>query len=69
MVITGEEKYFDGLRERTCRVGKCDCGEEIWLICRPPLYACECVCGRYYNSAGDELNLPNEWEEDLEEYW
>ncbi len=70
MTIAGEEKYFDGYRERTAKVGKCKCGEEVTLICLPPLYACECPnCGQYYNACGQELKRPEQWEESIDEDW
>lgn len=68
MTITGTTKYFDGFRERTANVGKCDCGEEIILMCFPPTYACDCPnCGQYYNAVGQKLKPPEEWEEDYRE--
>lgn len=65
MKLIGKTDYFDGYRNRTANIGKCDCGTEFPLICLPPLYACDCPeCGKWYNTSGQELKNPNEWEID-----
>lgn len=65
MKLTGKTEYFDGYRNRTANIGKCDCGCEFPLICLPPLYACDCPeCGKWYNTSGQELKNPSEWEMD-----
>lgn len=65
MMITGKIEYFDGIRNRTANIIKCDCGEEFAAICMPPAYACDCPgCGQWYNSVGQKLKDPEFWEED-----
>lgn len=42
-------------------VGECECGNELTLGIHSDV---ECVCGRWYNSWGQELNDPSLWEDD-----
>ena len=66
MEIIGKTNYFDGFRNRTANIIRCDCGCEFPLICMPPLYACECPeCEQYYNAVGQKLKDPSEWENDF----
>lgn len=66
MEIIGKTNYFDGFRNRTANIIRCDCGCEFPLICMPPLYACDCPeCGQYYNAVGQKLKAPSEWETDF----
>lgn len=58
-------------RKRTYKnppCGICECGEEIYFG-GPGYYgAYECpCCGRWYNSMGQELEAPENWEENLED--
>lgn len=50
--------------------GRCKCGAEVYLVSN--YYgATECDCGRWYNSFGQELVPPENWDIDPceEEYW
>ena len=41
----------------TPRIGKCDCGAELYLHG----WICPCDCGREYNSSGDLLAPRHQW--------
>ena len=66
MTLNGKTTYFDGYRNRTANVGKCECGTEFALICMAPAYACECPnCEQWYNNVGQKLKNPCEWEQEF----
>ena len=49
--------------------GTCDCGEEIYLYGNGYYGAWDCPnCGKWYNYFGQEINPPDQWEENMEEY-
>lgn len=70
MDIIGTTKYFDGFRERTCKIGRCDCGTEFPLMSLSGgRYAgtCSCPnCDQYYNIFGQKLKNPEEWDDEDE---
>lgn len=56
--------------------GKCECGNEVYLV-NQYMGACQCdECGRWYNMSGQPLNPPEYWyendddfDESVEEWW
>ena len=66
--IIGEETYMDrNMRQRTCKVGLCKCGQEV-LLMDTYMGATDCPnCGQWYNVFGQELKDPDEW--GLDDEW
>lgn len=48
-------------------IGLCACGHELELVGDERGYGIDCVCGRIYNSAGQELAPRNQWEESYDD--
>ncbi len=50
---------------RTERIGKCECGEEVYL----DRFTNTCDCGADYDSNGNQLAPRSQWGEETGEHW
>jgi hypothetical protein len=68
--INNPDRYINkGVQKHSClcitpRIGRCECGEEIYL----DGFTNSCDCGRMYNWAGQELAPVSQWGEETGEH-